>query len=82
MVVERKVVVDNDGVGDAKRVELHRVNTDIVELGVQEDSLNSAWVLSKSRGCREEPTVAECTLVDILDSDALVAKQSVRAKEV
>ena len=68
--------------GDTESVEVHSVDACIVELCVQEDSLDSAWHLSQSRGSREEPAVAEGTLVDILNCDTIFTEQSVRAEDL
>jgi len=57
-------VIDDDGVGDAERVEVHRVSSWSLQLeSLGEDILHATRVLGNG-GCRgKEPAVADLTLV-------------------
>ena len=79
IIIKRKVVVDNDCVGQAEGVEVYSVDavgTDGV-IRVEENLLHAAWNLSENRSARHEPAVADGALADIFVSDASGAEECV-----
>ena len=76
-----KIVVDNNGVGQAHSEEVHGVDTIVAALVINEEFLNAAWFLSNGRGTRKEPAVTERTLNHVSWYDTLVSKESVGGVE-
>lgn len=79
---EGKVVIDDDGVGEAKGVEVDGVDSvgGKSVSGVDKDLLEAAWDLGECGSSGKEPAVAEGTLLDVLRGDALITEQGVVAE--
>ena len=71
------VIVDNDRVRDAERVEVHRVDAPVALLIVHEDSLDAARHLGEGRDGGQEPAVADRALADIRRSHTIGSKERV-----
>ena len=71
------VIVDNDRVRDAERVEVHSVDAPVALLIVHEDSLDAAWLLREGRDGGQEPAVADRALADIRRSHTIGSKERV-----
>ena len=72
---QRKVVINDDCVRDAKGPEVNGIDASRVQLvrGVVEDFLQATRNFSEGRSCRFVPAVAEEALPDIVDGDAIAA---------
>jgi len=72
-LLKRKVVIDNDGVGNTKSPEVDAVDTLRVEILclVEEDLLHAAGEFSNRRGGSQEPAVAKRALVDVVGRDTI-----------
>lgn len=77
--VQWHLVVDNDSVGKAERLEVDSVDaigTNLI-LAVQENRFDLAWDLGHGGACSKEPTVAKATLVDVIEVDSILTVKGV-----
>ena len=72
-----EIVIDNYSVWNTEGVEVDSVGTRSIQLWfiVEEKTLHSAWLLSECRGCREEPTVAKLSLINVLMSNTIATPE-------
>ena len=69
--LEWKIVINDLGVRNTQGIEMERINALIIDLCVLYDSFESVWVLSKSCGGGQVPTISNSTLSNITWADSL-----------
>lgn len=71
------VVIDDNSVRNTERIELDSVDSFVVHsiVCVEENFLDAAFLLGEAGSSRLEPAVAECTLVDVGQLDAVRSEQ-------
>ena len=75
--LEWKIVINDLGVRNTQGIEMERINALIIDLCVLYDSFESVWVLSKSCGGGQVPTISNRTLSNILGSNSLSSPKGV-----
>lgn len=77
LAVQRKVVINDDGVRNTESEEVHSVDAVWAKLVciVEEHFLNSAWDLCHCGAGRQEPAVAESSLLNVIGVHTIGTKK-------